>query len=140
MPPCRRATVALAVLVVVAGCNGASTDGTDNTPTPGPSERPAQHAVYLENEHNQTVDMHVRVVREATNETVHNATYEVDFLDEREVYDTGDGDPDGVEKFTVIVTAQNTTKSRTIESSWCYGNVYARIEEDGTFSLSHATC
>jgi hypothetical protein len=150
-------------LLVLGGCLSAGgvgrtptatpTSGTSTaspatgTPTATPGghesamEEPAPHKeVRLENEWNRSVEVHVRVVRAATNETVHEGTYELAPGTEREVYDVAAADPDGVEAFTVAVTARGTTERVTVETSACYGNVYGTIREDGGLYVFYAIC
>lgn len=168
MSPSRLTVPALALLVFTAGCLGSPVvDGgptpTDQTRTPSPSQSPTatpteaptstppdheyasnepdpDTAVVLANRWTDTVEIHVTVVREATNETVHEASYDVTPGVERTVYNTEAADPDGVESFTVVTTARNTTESVTIETSECYGDVFGAVQEDGTFYGSYAIC
>jgi len=160
----------LVALIVTAGCLGSPAPGTDptaaDTPTatatptstasptppsqtptytpPGteyPSDQPdASHQITVSNEWNRSVTVRVTVVREATNETVHEGTYEVAADQERAVYNTADANPDGVERFTVEATALNATESVTIETSKCYGNVYVEITADGELYPYYAIC
>lgn len=160
----------LVVVIVTAGCLGSpaprtepTTDGTPTataTPTPtasptAPSETPtytppgteyaseqpdASHQISVSNEWNRSVTVRVTVVREATNETVHEGSYDVGAGGERAVYDTADANPHGIERFTVEATALNATESVTIETSKCYGNVYVEITADGELYPYYAIC
>lgn len=141
------------------------TQTATGTPTPTPTEGPASSPapasptsstpdgheqaanqpdpdkhVRLENEWNETVTMRVRVVREATNETVHDGTYDLAPGAERTVYNTSAADPDGIERFTVVVTARGTTERVTIETSQCYGAAYGTVQSDGTVYAYYAIC
>lgn len=152
----------LAVLLLTAGClSGVSGDATPSpaptatgTPTETPTATgttPPDHRaalnqpdldkeVTLENLGSRSVEMHVRVVRDATNETVHDGTYTLAPGTERTVYNVSEADPDGVESFTVVVTTPDTTERVSIETSECYGDVYGEIQEDGTLYLYYAIC
>jgi hypothetical protein len=150
----------IASLLVLGGCLSAggiggtpSSTGTPTsspttgtpTATPGGHEaamaEPSPHkVVHLENEWNRSVEVHVRVVRAATTETVHEGTYELGPGAEREVYDVAAADPDGVEAFDVAVTARGTTERVTVETSACYGDVHGTVREDGTVYLFYAIC
>ncbi|MFC6787377.1 hypothetical protein [Halobaculum halobium] len=160
----------LVVVIVTAGCLGGPAPGTepttdetptatatptptasptppDKTPTYTPpgteyaSEQPdASHSITVENEWNQSVRINVTVVREATNETVHEGSYDVAAGGEQAIYDTAEADPDGIERFTVEATALNATESVTIETSKCHGNVYVEITADGELYPYYAIC
>lgn len=160
----------LVVVIVTAGCLGGPAPGAGTTaddtptspssptptssPTP-PSETPtytppgteyaseqpdASHPITLTNEWNRSVTVQVTVVREATNETVHEGTYDLDAGEERAVYDTAEADPDGIERFTITATAVNATESVTIETSQCYGGAYVEITADGELYPYYAIC
>jgi hypothetical protein len=155
--------VALVVLVsLAAGCLAGGpvapqteTDTATATPTEPATATPTQtpwshtHAadqpdpdkeIRLSNRWNRSVAMHVRVVREATNATVHDATHDIAPGGEQTVYTTAAADPEGVEAFTVTVSARNATESVTIETSACYGNAYGEIREDGSLYVYYAIC
>ena len=110
-----------------------STEGAANQPDP-------DKRVWLENAWNESVEIRIRVVREATNETVHEGTYTLDPGEQREVYTTADADPDGIESFRVTATARDTTESVTIETNACYGWAYVEVLEDGTVYPYYAIC
>jgi len=142
----------LAVLLLTAGClsgaagDATTTEGPTSTTTAPPDHRAASNqpdpekAVVLENEWDRRVEMHVRVVRDGTNRTVHEANYTVGPGEERTVYNVAAADPDGIESFTVVVTTRDTTDRVSIETSACYGNVYAEIQDDGTPYVYYAIC
>ena len=168
--PAKSLAVALAVITLTAGCVGPSSVGGGSetatpepsadtaTPTPDPepgtdrtetasvstegaSDQPdPDKRVRLENAWNQSVEIRISVVREATNETVHKGTYTLDPGEQREVYNTADADPDGVESFRVTATARNTTESVTIETSACHGSAYVEVLEDGTLYPYYPIC
>lgn len=115
------------------------------TPTPGGHEHAANQpdpdkAVQLHNEWNRTVDVHVRVIHEATTETVHNETYTLAPDTERNVYTTARAAPDGIEAFRVVVTARNATERVTVRTNECYGDAHGNIREDGSLYLFYAIC
>ena len=147
----RAASVVLAVLLLSAGCLGVpngdapstSTSPTASTPagTAHASDQPDPNKeVRLENAWNRSVEIHVRVVRETTNETVHEATYTLEPGAERDVYNLSAADPAGIEPFRVVATARNTTESVTIETSACYGNAYVEITDEGELYSYYAIC
>jgi FlaG/FlaF family flagellin (archaellin) len=156
--PQSRSTVLVAVVVVLAaGClSGVSGEATPrsspsptgtitSTPTPAGHEaamdRPdPDKEVRLRNEWNRSVEVRVRIQRDATNRTVHDVTERLQPGAERTAYDLSTADPDGVEAFTVVVTARNTTERVGIETNECYGNVYAEVSEDGTLYVYYAIC
>jgi hypothetical protein len=115
------------------GTVSVSTEGASNEPDP-------DKAVRLENAWNRSVEIRLRVVREATNETVHEGTYTLDAGEQRVVYNTAEADPDGIEAFRVIATARNTTESVTIETNACYGGASVEVLEDGTLYPYYAIC
>jgi hypothetical protein len=150
----RRTILLLTVVLLTAGCLSTPIDGTvtpapDTTPSqttqPGSHEHAMNHpdpnkTVLLENDWNQTVEMHVRVIREATNETVQEGRYDVEPGSRRAVYHTAAANPEGVERFTVVMTARNETNTATIETNLCYGPAYATIQDDGTPYLYYVIC
>jgi hypothetical protein len=122
------------------GTDGSTTD-TKVVGTRGASNQPdPDKRVRLENAWNQSVEIRISVVREATNETVHEGTYTLEPGQQREVYNVADADPDGIESFRVTATARNTTRSVTIETSACYGGAYVEVLEDGTLYPYYAIC
>lgn len=157
----RSLSALLAILLLTAGClSGVPSEPlsspTSETPTrtemPGTStSTPDGHeaamnqpspnkSVQLQNEWNRSVEMHVRVVRDATNETVHDETYDLAPGTKRTAYNVSEAEPDGIESFTVVVTARNTTDRVSIETNECYGDAYAEILDDGTVYLYYAIC
>ena len=122
------------------GTDGSSTD-TKVVSTEGWSNQPdPDKRVHLENAWNRSVEIRISVVREATNETVHEGTYTLEPGEEREVYNVADADPDGVESFRVSATARNTTESVTIETNVCYGGAHVEVTEDGTLYPYYSIC
>lgn len=119
----------------------ASTTETVSVSTQGASNQPdPDKTVRLENAWNRSVEIRIRVVREATNETVHEEMYTLAPGEQREVYTTADAAPDGIESFRVIATARETTESVTIETNACYGGAYVEVLEDGTLYPYYAIC
>ncbi|MEF8779304.1 MAG: hypothetical protein V5A46_01325 [Haloferacaceae archaeon] len=146
--PKRRPPIVLALLLLTAGCLGsgpAAPSPTPETPTP-PSHEDAMNepdpdkVVYVQNDWNRSVEVQVRVVRDSTNETVHEGTYDLSPGEEQAAYDVSEADPDGVESFTVVATARDATERVTIETNRCYGNVHAEIQADGTLYLFYEIC
>ena len=158
MRPRASVTALLALLVLVAGCGGGTSGPTASpssvaspspsvtpTPTPGPvftgsNEPDPDKRVTLSNEWTETVAMDLRVVRVATNETVHEATYDLAPGEDRAVYSTAEADPEGIESFRVVVTARDRTRAVTIETSTCYGGAYGVVRSDGTLDVFYAVC
>jgi hypothetical protein len=110
-----------------------STEAWSNQPDP-------DKRVHLENAWNRSVDIRLRVVRAATNETVHEKTYTLAPGAEREVYTLAEADPDGIESFRVSATARNTTESVAIETNVCYGGAHVEVTEDGTLYPYYSIC
>lgn len=109
--------------------------------TAGWSEQPdPDKAVHVENRWNQSVEIRIRVVREATNETVYDETETFEPGADRDVYNLADADPDGIESFRVTATARNATESVTIETHECHGNAYVEITENGELYPYYAIC
>lgn len=94
----------------------------------------------LSNEWNESVAMDLRVVRIATNETVHEVTYDLAPGEEREVYSTAEANPEGIESFRVVVTARSQTRKVTVETSTCYGGAYGVVRPDGALDVYYAVC
>jgi len=155
-------TVLLGLALLGTGCV-ALAPGADRTPSaaaPSPSEpatstqgtqptdrhqaaltQPdATKEVRIENVWNRTASVQVRVTRDATNETVHRATYEVEPAEPITVYNLSDANPDGIEPFTVVVTARNATERVTIETNRCYGDVYGEIQNEGGLYVYYEIC
>lgn len=144
-----RGTVVIAVLLLTAGCLDVGT--VERTPTTDSddehglsitaSDRPdASKAVHVENYWNESVEVHVQVIRVRSDETVHDETYVVESGDDITAYDTAKADPDGIESFRIVVTARNETENVTIETNTCYGDTYAEIQDDGQLYLYYAIC
>lgn len=165
MPPSSRLVpVLLAGLFLTAGCLSPGSTPGDSSPTPSTvststesatsrtatttvcgwsclAEQPdPRHSVQLENNWNQSVDVHVRVVRNATNTTVHDETYTLAPGSERTAYNVAAADPDGIETFDVAIRALNTTENTRIRTSECFGNAFARIQDDGELFVSYSIC
>lgn len=133
-------TLVLGLLVLTAGCLSGGITSTPFDPGEAANQPNANQKVLLENSWNRSVDIQVQVVRESTNETVLNDTYTLDPSTERRVYTLSEADPKGVESFTIIATAQDTTDQVTIATSKCHGNAIAAIDEDGSMDLFYAIC
>lgn len=160
----RLVPVLLAVLFLTAGClSPASAPEDPSSPTdtvPTTTEPPTSptatttecgwaclddqpdpnHSVQLENNWNQSVDVHVRVIRDATNTTVHNETYTLEPGSERTAYNVAEAEPNGVEIFAVTITALNTTENTQIQTSECFGNTFAQVRNDGELFVSYSAC
>jgi hypothetical protein len=116
-------------------------DGSGGTPSVSAVDQPdPDKAVILTNLWNQSVEIHVTVYRNATGETVYEATHELAPGAEREVYNTQAADPEGIERFSITFSARNATQQFSIETSACYGNAYGEVQEDGTFYPYYAIC
>ncbi|MGQ4555837.1 hypothetical protein [Halobellus sp. GM3] len=110
-------------------------------PTERASEQPdLDKSIRVDNRWNQSVEIRIRVVREATNATVYEETETFASGADREVYNLADADPDGIESFRVTATARGATESVTVETNACYGNAYVEIQDDGALYLYYAIC
>jgi hypothetical protein len=117
------------------------TDTDEWTSTERAAEIPdADKVVSVENRWNRSVEIRIRVVREATNETVYDETATFEPGADREVYSLADADPDGIESFRVIATARSTTESVTLETNACYGNAYVEVTDEGELYPYYAIC
>jgi hypothetical protein len=126
----------------------------DGTPTPrdgrptdsddvGTAHREPQpdpdHDIVVVNRLGGNATMHVTVVREATNETVYDATVTV-APGERTVYNTGQADPDGIEAFRVVAERGGDRTSVTIRTSDCYGDAIVSATDDGGVASTYSIC
>ncbi|WP_415380952.1 hypothetical protein [Halosimplex sp. TS25] len=142
----QHAVAAVAVLLAVSGCLSALPVSQPPTPTPEAvgfealSDEPSPQTVSLENRWNRTVTAQLRVVRVATNTTVHNETYHLPPRTERTVYNTSASDPEGVESFRVTLSTLGTTEHTTIENNACFGGASGTIRGDGTVSFFASVC
>ncbi|QPV63485.1 hypothetical protein I7X12_02290 [Halosimplex litoreum] len=142
----RYAVAGLLALCAVGGCLSATPFGQSSTPTAEPGgfqgqlDEPSPQTVSLENRWNRDVTTQLRVLRVATNGTVHEEAHELSPGSERTVYNTSAADPDGVESFRLTLTARNTTERVTIENDACHGGAHGGIEDDGTVFLTYAIC
>lgn len=139
--------VVVSVLLLTAGClDGGPIEGTDTandvdgwSTTSG--DRPdASKEIHLENFWNESVEMHVQVVRVRTNETVHDETYALESGDDVHAYTLSEADPDGIESFRIVVTARNETQNVTVETNACYGDAYAELQDEGQLYLYYEIC
>ncbi|WP_058991472.1 hypothetical protein [Haloarcula sp. CBA1127] len=89
--------------------------------------------VRLINDWNQSVDVQLRIIRLATDETVHNESYTLSPESRRTAYNISSADTDGIESFEVIVTARNVTARDTFSNDACYGDIHVPVSSDGTF-------
>lgn len=112
---------------------GSSWKRTVNEPDPS-------KVMIISNVWDRNVTMDVRVIRQATNETVHEERYELAPDEGQQVYDTASAVPEGVEEFTLITTARNETTRVTIETDECHGSAHAMVTEDGELETFYVIC
>ncbi|WP_434531581.1 hypothetical protein ACODNH_21600 (plasmid) [Haloarcula sp. NS06] len=93
--------------------------------------------VHLINDWNQSVDIQLRIIRLATDETVHNESYTLSPESRQTAYNISSADTDGIESFDIIVTARNTTARDTFTNDACYGDIHVPVSSDGTFEGPH---
>jgi len=93
--------------------------------------------VRLINDWNHSVDIQLRIIRLATDETVHKESYTVSPESRRTAYSISSADTDGIESFEVIVTARNVTARDTFTNDACYGAIHVLVSSDGMFGGSH---
>jgi hypothetical protein len=96
--------------------------------------------VSLRNDWNRSVDMEVRVVREATGETVYHERHELPAGAERTVFSTARTEADGIESFRVELTARNETVDVGVENSACHGPVVGLVDETGALDIGFVIC
>ncbi|TQQ83240.1 hypothetical protein EGH24_00065 [Halonotius terrestris] len=135
-------TVGVAALLPTAGClggNGAEDpldeDGNEDAiTTPDPD-----HPIRLANETDQPVEVTVTVIRESTGETVYSETHQLAAEEQdREVYNTRQANPEGIESFRIELTSGGDTVTETVETSACYGEVIGFVTAEGlrsTYSI-----
>jgi hypothetical protein len=111
-------------------------DPTPGTPHYGPEPN---HDVVVENRLDGEVTLHVRVSREATNETVYDEAVTLP-PGERVVYNTAEADPDGIESFRVVAERGGDRASVTIETSECYGDAIVSATDDGGVDATYSVC
>lgn len=110
------------------------------------------HSIHLRSAAAESQQVRVRIVREATGETVFEATEEAT-AGERTLYNLRQADPEGVEAFLVCAelvetgTAKTETATAsprrdcaTVRTSECYGNAHVTVEEDGSVQIIYAIC
>lgn len=168
----RSLLAAVGVSLTAAGClsdfeaapGGPSTDEptTDDPTTDGTSvEAKTKHAsnspepdhsIYLGSETETSRQVRVRIVREATGETVFETTTEAS-AGEYTLYNLREADPEGVEAFRVCAelveaeTAGTETATQsprrdcaTIRTSECYGNAHVTVEDDDSVQIIYTIC
>jgi hypothetical protein len=152
--PPKSLPVVVALLALAAGCVGSTSigdapdattvDSPADTATPTPDRASNQpdpdKTVRLENDWNDSVEIRIRVVREATGQPVHEGTYVLDAGEERTVYDVADAGSEGVESFRVTATARNATEAVTIETSACSTDAYIEITASGELYPFRGVC
>lgn len=120
----------LGVVLLASGCLGFLAG----------DEPRAGHALVLENDWNESATFHITVERAATNETVHDETYRLDPGEEREVYNTAQASPDGIEPFAVHWTVRDDSGRVTIRTDGCTGDALVVIDAEGTPSATVMVC
>lgn len=142
--------IGIVLMIALAGCSAPGIGSDVATPTQSSGSAGTETGavadenkeVELLNEWNQSVELHLRIVRLATNETVHDQRYTLQPESRRTGYTIRRSDTDGIESFEVIVTARNTTARDTFSNDACYGDIRIPINPDGTFDgpLSGGIC
>jgi len=110
------------------------------------------HSIYLGSEAEESRQVRVRIVREATGEAVFETTAEAS-AGEYTLYNLRQADPDGIEAFRVCAElvesesagTQTATPSprrdcATIRTSECYGNAHITVEDDDSVQIIYAIC
>jgi hypothetical protein len=123
-----------------------ATDTPDATATPSPTPTPGtphygpepDHEVVVENRLDREATLHVRVLHEATNETVYDESVTL-LPGERVVYNTAEADPDGIEAFRVVAERGGDRASVTIETSECYGDAIVSATDRGV-DTTYSVC
>lgn len=149
-----RLTAVFACLFLTAGCLSGGVGANGTSPTPDPTTAPptqdgheqamnqpdTDKMVILRNDWNRSSAIRVQVTYNPTNETVYDQTHQLASGTEKSVYNISEADPDGIEAFTIVLTARNTTERATIETNRCYGDVYGEIQRDGTLYQYYEIC
>ncbi|WP_276298781.1 hypothetical protein [Halorussus lipolyticus] len=157
----RSLLAAVGVSLASAGCvtdagNGTGEDTTDESgsgaETAYVSKSPdPDHAITLRSEAGES-EVRVRVVREATGETVFETTTEAS-TGEKAVYNLRQADPEDIEAFRIcaelVGSGEGETESiddsprrdcQTIRTSECYADAHVTVEEDGSVQIVYAVC
>jgi hypothetical protein len=115
-------------------------DGPGPTPTPyPPGQAPdPSHEVTIDNRLDGEATVRVRIIREATNETVFDDS--VALYGERTVYDTAEAGPEGGESFQIVAERGGDTATVTIQMTECYGDVIISPTEDGGVDATYSIC
>ncbi len=100
----------------------------------------SDHSVDLKNYGNESATFDIRVVRNATGETVHNQSYVLAPGENRDVYNTDKVSLDSVETFEIHWIIRNETGQVNINTNQCYGDAHVVTEEDSTASSHHSIC
>lgn len=96
-------------------------------------------SVSLENELNRTREIRLTIIRNKTDEVVHNETYMVNnSIDD--VYNTEDANPEGIEKFSVIARTDSQSSEVSIETNECFGSAYVKISRDNDLEAFYSIC
>jgi hypothetical protein len=112
------------------------------------------HSISLVNNDDEQATVRLRVLRDATGETVFEETLTVEADEEVEPYNLKEADPDGVESFTVCATRAasetSTTSSTTsvgsrgncatVSTDECHAHTLATVQDDGSVQVTYAIC
>lgn len=104
----------------------------------------SDHSLTLRSEASESqVRVRVRVVREATGETVFETTARASPA-ERTLYNLRQADPEGVESFRMCAELVGTESQRrdcaTVSTSACYGDAHVTVGNDGAVRIVYAVC
>lgn len=169
MPSRRRYLAAALVVASAAGCSDldptgggdgtrtddpGDTDPTDatgtaeatGTPTetvPGHSEAAQEPdpdlPISVQNRHDEPRSLSLAVARDG-GDVVHESDHDLDPGDDYEAYNLREADPEGVERFDVIVEAGDARREISVRTNECYGNARVGFDAAGELFASYDIC
>ena len=97
--------------------------------------------INIENAYNQSQTVHLEVVEDNTNNTVHSEKYKLDAGYSLEpAYNVSIPEDSDIKTFKLNVAVGNQTDSINMKMNQCYGNAYIEIREDGNLHVFYSIC
>lgn len=107
------------------------------------NEPDPDHRIIVTSEASEERAVRVRVVREATGETVFDETRDIPAGEEARPYNLRRADPDGIESFRVcaeaVADSARTRECVTIETNACYGDALLTVREE-SLGATYSVC
>jgi len=124
-------TAASLSTAALSGCLDAAGTGSAADP---------DHAVHVENEHDESHTIGIQVSRVREDVVVYDAEHELAAGESTVVYDLSAANPEGVEPFKIHGRLDGETTTATVETSECYGDVWVSVGDDGELDSHYAVC